>query len=156
MWALSHGASNKVDLYSMNETNSDYDYSDHGTAIDSLVQYHWEAAGDSNLYKKFQWLTIYTPPGNGNAYGLNVKTWANYEIEKVTCFTNPLTQHTEFSIYSNPPAYTVEAKLRTGKMCSMLLEISNDAANEGLWIGGTEVDIAPAFGAPSRSGRSDR
>lgn len=156
MWALSHGASSKVDLYSMNETGSVYDYSDHGTAIDAVVQYHWEAAGDSNLYKKFNWITIYTPPGNGVPYELNVKTWANYEIEKVTCFTNPLTQHTSFSKYSDPPAYTIEAKLRTGKMVSMMLEISNDSANEGMWIGGTEVDISPSFGAPSRSGRSDR
>lgn len=156
MWALSHGDSNKVDLYSMNETNSIFDYSDHGTAINSVVQYHWEAAGDSNIYKKFQWLTIYTPPGNGTPYSLDVRTFANYEIQKVTCFSNPTAQHTEFSTYSNPPAYTVEAKLKTGKMVSMLVEIANSSPNEGMWIGGTEIDIAPAFATPSRSGRSDR
>jgi len=156
MWVASHsGVSGKVDVYSMTETNSNYDYSDHGSAIEAVVQYHWESAGDSNLYKKFQWLTIYTPPGNGLPYNLNVKTWANYEIQKVTCFTNPVTQHTEFSKYATPPGYTIEAKLRTGKMCSMLLEISNDTANEGLWIGGTEVDIATDYRTPSRSGRSD-
>jgi hypothetical protein len=157
VWVLGHsGVSGKVDLFSMTETNTDYDYSDHGTAIDSVVQYHWESAGDSNLYKRFQWLTIYTPPGNGTPYNVVVKTWANYEIEKVTCFSNPLAQHTSFEKYSEPPAYTIEAKLKTGKLVSMMLDISNDVANEGLWIGGTEIDIAPAYQTPSRSGRSDR
>ena len=155
VWCAGHSPGGGVDLFTMNETNSDYDYSDHGSAIDAVIQYHWEAAGDSNLYKKFQWLTIYTPPGNGLPYNLVVKSYANYEISKSTCFVNPTAIHTSFEKYATPPAYTVEAKLKSGKMCSMLLEIANDSANEGMWIGGTELDIAPVFQTPSRSGRSD-
>lgn len=155
VWCAGHSPGGGVDVFSMNETNSDYDYSDHGSAIHAVVQYNWEAAGDSNIYKKYQWLTIYTPPGNGLPYNIVVKTYANYEISKSTCFNNPTALHTSFEKYATPPAYTVEGKLRTGKMCSLLLEISNDSANEGLWLGGTEMDIAPVFQTPSRSGRSD-
>lgn len=155
VWIASQGAGGTVNLNTMNETNTDYDYSDHGTAIEAVVQYAWENAGAPNLYKKFLWMTAYTPSGNGLPYELNVRTWANYEINKVQCFTSPTALHTEFYKYATPPGYTMEAKLKSGKLCSLMLEIGNNNANEGLWIAGTELDIAPIYATPSRSGRSD-
>jgi hypothetical protein len=155
VWIASQGAGGTANLNTMNETNTDYDYSDHGTAIEAVVQYAWENAGAPNLYKKFLWMTAYTPSGNGLPYEMNVRTWANYEINKVQCFTSPTALHTEFYKYATPPGYTMEAKLKSGKLCSLMLEIGNNNANEGLWIAGTELDIAPIYATPSRSGRSD-
>lgn len=155
VWIASQGSGGKVNLSTMNDTNTDYDYSDHGTAIESVVQYAWESGGNPNVYKKFLWLTVYTPSGNGLPYELNVRTWANYEITKTECFNSPTALHTEFYKYATPPGYTMEAKLKSGKLCSLMLEIGNNNANEGLWIAGTEMDIAPIYATPSRSGRSD-
>jgi hypothetical protein len=155
VWIASQCPGGLSNLATMNDTNSDYDYSDHGTAIESVIQYSWENAGAPNVYKKFLWLTAYTPSGNGLPYELNVRTWANYEITKSQCFTSPTALHTEFYKYATPPGYTMEAKLKSGKLCSLMLEIGNNNANEGLWIAGTELDIAPIYAPPSRSGRSD-
>jgi hypothetical protein len=155
VWLAGQGAGGTINLVSMTENNGVYNYSDHGAPILAMIRYHWENGGDINLYKKFLWLTLHTPCGYSLPYNVDVKTYANYEIVKANAFSIPTAQHTSFSKYALPPAYTVEAKLRTGKMASLMLEVSNGVVNEGLWVGGTEMDIAGDFQTPSRPGRSD-
>jgi hypothetical protein len=155
IWFAGQGAGSTINLVSMTEENGDFNFSDHGTAISATIQMHWENGGNINLYKKFLWLTVHTPIGNGNPYNVNVTTYANYEITKSNAFTVPVAAHTIFSKYTTPPAYTIEAKLKTGKMASMLLQINNATLHEGLWYGGCEMDIAADFQTPSRPGRSD-
>lgn len=156
VWLAGQGAGGTINLASMQDPTVATGYHDHGTPIAAMVRYHWENGGDINSYKKFLWLTIYSPPGNGLNYTYNVKTYVNYETASSNSWKVPTAQHTSYTVTATPPAYTVEAKLKSGKFSSLMVEISNSTTQEGMWISGTELDLAPTYRTPSRPGRSDR
>jgi hypothetical protein len=155
VWLAGQGATGTINLVSMQTPTLATNYHDHGTPITATVRYHWENGGDINSYKKFLWLTVYSPPGNGSNYNYNVKTYVNYETASSNSWKVPTAQHTSFTATATPPAYTVEAKLKSGKFASIMVEISNATSQEGMWISGTELDIAPTYRIPSRPGRKD-
>ena len=155
----SGGATPDMQLVKLLTTDTEYDYSNHSSAIDFSYATHWETLGEPSVWKKFLRLKVHSIDSTlqsfeTDAFSLNVTAQHNYEtVNNVGDFT------IDFSGgalgWGNSPwgdfpwgearLKGAKNKLASKKIRSHRLVFANTTIHENILISGYELQIVTPY-----------
>ncbi len=131
-------------LFTLTKKKEQYNYLDYGlvtqSAITSEVLTNWESLGEPDLWKKFLWMTLSSVGSReSSSFTVSLTTYPNYDTALVA--------HTTATLDFSSKTWK-RVKLKSGKMNSIQMSMSNATANETFAISGWELHFATPYEFP--------